>query len=65
LYNKPQCCSTCVALATGPNDEEEEEEEEEEEYWNKHLLCLTGCTVIIIKYKAADIKIINALPKQE
>ena len=54
-----------MALATGPNDEEEEEEEEEEEYWNKHLLCLTGCTVIIIKYKAADIKIINALPKQE
>ena len=25
-YNKPQGCSTSVALATGPNDEEEEEE---------------------------------------
>jgi len=28
LYNKPQGCSTSVALATGPNDEEEEEEDE-------------------------------------
>jgi len=25
LYNKPQGCSTSVALATGPNDDEEEE----------------------------------------
>jgi len=32
LYNKPQGCSTSVALATGPNDEEEEEEEHAQFY---------------------------------
>jgi len=43
LYNKPQGCSTSVALATGPNDEEEFGRILVQEKHRAILATLSGC----------------------